>query len=571
MVKFENVERGLSLYLRALWGCDFRLRPASHTKQPWRRRRATIDGDLVRLPQACAGLAGQSGAALYRAAAAHAAAHVRFTTRRFSAAGLTPIQVAVVSLIEDARVECLAIREFPGLKHLWAPFHVVRGGAVAGSAALMVRLARALIDQDYQDDDPWVREARRRFFAQCDAWQDQSVSRAIGSLLGGELERMREPFDFATYVVEPAYRDDNLGMWDFANQNRNSRDDSVHEGVHSSDGDEGEPPEERASGDPAGRAARSRLFPGRERSEAPEERLSPAVRYDEWDYLVGRERRAWCTLLEKSAAEGDARQIDDMMKRNRELVTRMNALVRALLVKRLMPMKLQLEGERLDLDASINALVDLRSNIAPDLRVHTLLGRRRRDLSVLVLLDLSQSTNDLAPGAGTTVLQLAREATALLADAMERIGDSFAIHGFFSNGRHEVGYVRIKDFDRPYAELAKARLAGITGRFSTRIGTALRHAGSFLKDRRSDKKLLLLVTDGEPSDIDVQDPHYLVFDVKKAVEQNQSYGVYTYCMSLDPRADCYVSRIFGVRNWTVVDHLRRLPEKLPLLYVRLTH
>jgi nitric oxide reductase NorD protein len=190
---------------------------------------------------------------------------------------------------------------------------------------------------------------------------------------------------------------------------------------------------------------------------------------------------------------------------------------------------------------------------------------------VLVLLDLSQSTNDMVVSAGTTVLELAREATALLADAMDRIGDSFAIHGFSSNGRHDVGYYRFKDFDRPYGERAKARLAGMSGHLSTRMGTALRHAGGYLSARHSHKKLMLLVTDGEPSDIDVHDSQYLVMDAKRAVEELRHRGIYSYCMSLDARGDRYVSRIFGMRNWTVVDHLQRLPEKLPLLYMRLTH
>ena len=139
-------------------------------------------------------------------------------------------------------------------------------------------------------------------------------------------------------------------------------------------------------------------------------------------------------------------------------------------------------------------------------------ARVSRDLAALLLLDLSLSTNTYVPSAGTTVLNLAREATALVADAMDKIGDSFAIHGFDSNGRSEVEYYRLKDFDEPYGERARARLAGMTGQLSTRMGTALRHAGQFLRWRRVAQKLILLVTDGAPHDIDVHDRNYLVFD-----------------------------------------------------------
>ena len=108
------------------------------------------------------------------------------------------------------------------------------------------------------------------------------------------------------------------------------------------------------------------------------------------------------------------------------------------------------------------------------------------------------------------------------------------------------------------------------GELSTRMGAAMRHAGSILKRQPSQKKLLLVVTDGEPADNDVRDPQYLRLDAKKSVEELARNGISTYCLSLDPGADQYVSRIFGVKNYMVVDHVQRLPEKLPLLYMGLT-
>ena len=169
-----------------------------------------------------------------------------------------------------------------------------------------------------------------------------------------------------------------------------------------------------------------------------------------------------------------------------------------------------------------------------------------------------------------TVLDLTRQACVLLSDAIAKIGDPFAIHGFCSDGRHDVEYYRFKDFNESYHDEAKAKLAGMTGQLSTRMGAAIRHASHYLKQQRSSKKLMLVITDSEPADIDVRDPQYLRQDTKKAVEEAARSGVITYCMSLDPRADQYVSRIFGARNYMVVDHVERLPEKLPLLYAGLT-
>ncbi|MEO8159627.1 MAG: VWA domain-containing protein [Betaproteobacteria bacterium] len=573
---FPDVERRLSLYLRALWGRNIKLRPVIHTKGASSGRRATIDGWTIRMPQSFRGFGGQSGLALYRAAAAHAAAHIVHTPQRFPVGSLKPLQVALVSLIEDARVEHLVLREFPGLRGLWKNFHVAQASGAMTSGSLMARLARALIDDDYEDDNPWVAKGRRLFFEQKEYWHEQSISRALGGLLGNDMGQMRVQFNFKTYAVEPAYRDDNQGIWDFGDAGEPSPDDDdvVMQGARLADDDSntGEDEGDQQSEPPPLEEEQVKLSaPARKDDALKEEALSPPIRYDEWDYVIGRERPSWCTLLEKPAAEGDPHAIDDILDRNQDLVNRVKHLVKAVQVQRPLRLKKRLEGDRLDLDACINATIDLRSGIAPDPRVHAILGRQQRDLSVLVLLDLSQSTNDMVANESTSILNLAREATVLLADAMARIGDSFAIHGFSSNGRHDVGYYRFKDFDRPYGELSKARLAGMTGQLSTRMGTALRHAGSFLHDRRAHKKLILLVTDGEPSDIDVHDAQYLMFDAKKAVEENNRHGIFTYCMSLDPKADRYVSRIFGMRNYMVLDHIRRLPEKLPMLYMRVTN
>ena len=573
---FSDVERRLSLYLRALWGREIKLRPLVHAKGASGGRRATLDGGTVRMPQSYRGFVGQSGLALFRAAAAHASAHIMFTTQRFSVGSLKPLQIALVSLVEDARVEQLAMRQFPGLRNLWKVFHVAQPGAAVTAGSLMARLARALIDADYEDDNPWVVKGRRLFFEQKDHLHEQSISRALGGLLGNDMGQMRVQFNFNTYVVEPAYRDDNQGIWDFGDMGEPSPDgdDVVMQGTRLADDDSntGENENDEGAEPPPGEEEQVTLnAPSKQEEGIKEEALSPPIQYDEWDYVIGRERPSWCTLLEKPAPAGDPHAIEEILARNQDLVNRVKCLVKAVQVQRPRKLKKRLEGDRLDLDACIDAIIDLRTGVPPDPRVHAILGRQQRDLSVLVLLDLSQSTNDLIAGEATTVLNLAREATVLLADAMARIGDSFAIHGFSSNGRHDVGYYRFKEFDRPYGDPSKARLAGMTGQLSTRMGTALRHAGSFLEDRRAHKKLILLITDGEPSDIDVHDAQYLVFDAKKAVEENSRHGIFTYCMSLDPTADRYVSRIFGMRNYMVLDHIRRLPEKLPMLYMRVTN
>jgi nitric oxide reductase NorD protein len=579
-VLFTEVERRLGFYLRALWGRSMDLRagaaaPAMHDGGGKTGRRVAIVDGAVRMPQTFDVFPGLDGLTLYRAAAAHAAAHLVHSTERFPLRQLKPIQVALVSLIEDARVEQLALREMPGLGKLWLPLHVALPSFTVSAVSLMARLARALIDSGYHDDNPWVTKGRTLFAEQRGRLADPALSRTIGMLLGNDLGQMRVQFNFKTYLVEPLYRDDNQFLWDFGDAGQQQADDQevLYQAVNLQAAEGAEPAElelERSGGEGAEEEGVQTEAAAPAEQRAIDEALAQPYHYNEWDYAIGLDRPAWCTLLEKRARLGEAHKIDEVLMRNQETVSRLTSLIKAAQIQRPVRLRKQLEGDKLDLDAAITATVDLRSGRTPDPRVHQRQGKSSRDLAVLLLLDLSQSTNDYVPSAGTSVLNLAREATALVADAMDKIGDSFAIHGFDSNGRHEIEYYRFKDFDEPYGELARARLAGMTGQLSTRMGTALRHAGQFLRFRRVARKLILLVTDGEPHDIDVHDRKYLVFDAKHAVEEQTRFGIATFCISLDPGADEYVKRIFGARNYLVLDHLKRLPEKLPLLYMRLT-
>jgi nitric oxide reductase NorD protein len=574
-ILFTDVERRLGFYLRALWGRSMDLRAGTaaavmHDGGSRKGRRVSIVDGAIRMPRTFDVFPGQDGLALYRAAAAHGAAHLVYSTERFPLRQLKAIQVALVSLIEDARVEQLALREMPGLRELWLPFHVALPSFTVSAVSLMARLSRALVDSRYQDDNPWVTKGRTLFAEHARSLQEPSLSRTIGMVLGNDLGQMRVQFNFKTYLAEPLYRDDNLFLWDFGDAGQQRADDQevIYQTVKLQMAERAEPAELDLNQN-GGRAQTETASPSKQQSI--DEALAQPYHYDEWDYAIGLERPAWCTLLEKRAPLGEAHEIDQVLMRNQETVARLAKLIKAAQIQRPMRLRRQLEGDKLDLDAAISATVDLRSRRTPDPRVHQRQGKSSRDIAVLLLLDLSQSTNDYVPSAGTTVLNLAREATALVADAMDKIGDSFAIHGFDSNGRHDIEYYRFKDFDEPYGEQVRARLAGMTGQLSTRMGTALRHAGHFLRFRCVARKLILLVTDGAPHDIDVHDRKYLVFDTKHAVEEQTRFGIIPFCISLDPSADDYVKRIFGARNYLVLDHLRRLPEKLPMLYMRLTN
>jgi nitric oxide reductase activation protein len=166
-------------------------------------------------------------------------------------------------------------------------------------------------------------------------------------------------------------------------------------------------------------------------------------------------------------------------------------------------------------------------------------------------------------------LELSQEAVSLLAWAIEKLGDPFSISGFHSNTRHDVRFMHIKGFSEKWDDEVKGRLAAMEASYSTRMGAAMRHASHYLEKQQADKKLMLILTDGEPADIDSKDGRILIEDARQAVKELDKAGIYAYCINLDPKADEYVKDIFG-KQYTIIDKVADLPAKLPQLFISLT-
>ena len=581
---FIDNQRKLNFYLRAFWGRDFFMRPTSGDYETREGYRPFIETRVIHMPDAYDDFGGLPGKDLYRATAAHAAAHLVYTRKPLSMEQLNPAQMFIIGLFEDARVEALAIQEFPGMKQMWSAFHArVREVSCPTDpvVGLLERLAYALLDDRYRDDDGLVQEMAAAFRAEFTKRPDDNqLSWDLGVTLYNRLgERGGIPSLRVLESMAIPYRDDNRYCWA-------SDEIAWHEAEYIP-----APKQVRKyvtamemanevdcelAGDDAQEiwVLNTPFYLDQEgvtiNSLEGREPVSEPYHYQEWDYNVQLHRPSWTTVLEKRQKQGDPAEIDRILVENRPVAARLRHIIDAMQPEGVQRFRRQEDGEEIDLNAAIRAMIDIRMGEMPDPRINIRIERKVRDLALVVLLDLSESTNEKLGDSEKPVIQLAREATALLSWAIDRVGDPFAIHGFASDGRHDVQYYRFKDFDDDYNDEVKAKLAGMQGGLSTRMGAALRHAASFLFRQREQKKLILLVTDGEPADIDVRDPQYLRHDTKKAVEELATRGVHTFCLTLDPKADDYVSRIFGQKNYMVVDHVQRLPEKLPMLYAGLT-
>jgi nitric oxide reductase NorD protein len=586
---FVDVQRRLLIYLRAIWGRDFFLRPTSGDYEHREGLKPYIDRFVIHIPDAFDDWsdAGEkktvSGLDVYRAVVNHCAAHLQFGREPLTDEGLTPLQRHLVECIEDARVEYLAGQAFPNMRDSWAVFHAESLGESSPLriADLLRRLALRLTNPEARDSHEWVEYAAHCFFSHPDLTQglaSVSIALAIDAKLGQlELPSFDSRLDSFTLF----YRDDNRVIWQPDSQDEQDalaltwqqkqvrKKVSIMEMVNEVNNE--------FAGDDAQEiwVLPTEFFLDQEgvsiNSLEGREPVSSPFYYDEWDYQIQLDRPAWVTLYERAAPRGDAAVIDALLAEHKPVVSRLKYLIESMVPQGLKRIRRQEEGDEIDLNAAVSSFIDLRMGYQPDPRIMTRYKRSERDVCVLVLLDLSESSNDTVRGQDFTVIELTRAATVLMADALSRVGDAFAIHGFCSNGRDDVHYYRMKNFDEPYEKEAKARLAGLSGSYSTRMGAAIRHASSLLAQRSERKKLIFVVTDGEPADNDVRDPQYLRADTKKAVEQAGRLGVNCYALSLDPYADQYVSSIFGAGRFTVLDHVERLPEKLPMLYLGLTH
>ncbi|MDQ6980419.1 MAG: nitric oxide reductase activation protein NorD [Ghiorsea sp.] len=582
-----KTQRKLNFYLRALWGRDFFLRP---TGADFADFRPFIEHRILHLPDALDNIADIAGLEVYRATAAHMASHMMYSTAPISADQLSPAQMFFIGLIEDARVEYKAVQDFPGLQRLWKSLIEVphEDGPEHPTMPILEHVALMLLDDTVTTNDLELTELVQRFHANIEEKQDDNqFSWHMGlDLFNIFSTRKAVPSLRILERIDIPYRDDNRYVWEFeeanwdaefdyvpASQRQVRKEVSAIEMAHEVDCE--------LAGDDAQEVwtCSTNLRPYEDDLTDEQisfndmwgkEAISDPFHYQEWDYQIQLHRPDWVTVYERRQPRGHVEDIQAILDDHRPIAHRIKQIIDLLTPAGVQRMRNLEDGDEVDINAAIDAMISLRMGEQPNPRITMRNVLNTRDLSVVLLLDLSESTNEPMNGSDKTVLELTREASTLVATAMEGIGDPFAIHGFASDGRHDVQYYRFKDFTQHFDDDAKSRLAGMKGGLSTRMGSALRHAGSHLLRQQQKRKLILLVTDGEPADIDERDPQHLRHDTKKAVEELYSTGVLTYCLTLDPHADAYVKRIFGENNYTIIDNVDKLPEKLPTLFASLT-
>ena len=330
--------------------------------------------------------------------------------------------------------------------------------------------------------------------------------------------------------------------------------------------------------------------------------------YDEWDYLDRRYRRAWCRLFEididpRDATDDGGRGLMRSVRPYARAVRRRFEQIRPIGYQRIRKVA---DGDELDLGALVDVRSDLRAGVSPDDRVYSQRKRARRDVGAAFLVDLSASTDDPveaaepptndtapqdlrdpwfddddasadrppSPGESRRIIDIQKEAVALMATALEGIGDEYGVYGFSGYGKDCIEFYVAKEFDEPFRRRTLEAIAAMKPKRSTRMGPAIRHAARKLAAAGAALKVLLIVSDGFPQDCDYGpergNHEYGVQDTAKALEEAERAGIHTFCVTVDRSGHDYLRRMCPETHYMVIEETEGLPAALQKAYRQLT-
>ncbi len=301
------------------------------------------------------------------------------------------------------------------------------------------------------------------------------------------------------------------------------------------------------------------------------EALSGEATYPEWDARSSAYLPAHARVLTSSV---EASEEEPAFRTDPKAARRIQAVKRQF--EALRPARIltagHRDGDELDTDRAIRSRIDLVATGEGDDRVWLQNRTEKRDLAVSILLDVSRSTESAVPGHGhdgRAVIDIEREALAALAWGLDACGDDFAIHAFSSLKRDRVYVQTAKRFGEPMSASVESRIAGLKPGFYTRLGAAIRHASAGLTREARRRRLLLVITDGKPNDLDHYEGRHGIEDSRKAVEEARRAGHAVFGITVDRDGKSWFPRLFGQGGYAVISHPEKLTQALPQIYRQL--
>ncbi|MFC3681362.1 nitric oxide reductase activation protein NorD [Bacterioplanoides pacificum] len=294
--------------------------------------------------------------------------------------------------------------------------------------------------------------------------------------------------------------------------------------------------------------------------------LSDGRLFAEWDYRKQRLLPDYCRVIpmlpRAVAATGLPAALQPVARRLRQQFASFNTQPQL--------MRHQLQGTQLDIDALIAQQARQQQgngdSLAPVWRQPQ---RNQRDLACLLLADLSLSTDAWANN-DKQVIDVIRDSLHLMGEALDASHDQFAMYGFSSRRRDHVRINMVKNFNEPWGQQIHGRIKALTPGYYTRMGAAIRQANEILQDQPAEQRLLLILTDGKPNDLDLYEGQYGLEDTRMAIIEAHRKGITTHCVTIDQDCQDYVPYVFGHLGYFRIERADQLPRMLPRLYLNLT-
>ena len=313
--------------------------------------------------------------------------------------------------------------------------------------------------------------------------------------------------------------------------------------------------------------------------------------YPEWDHVASAYRHKWCCVKESRIDSApSSRYFDETLRAYGRLLPQIQNQFERIAREGLRKVRRALEGDDLDLDAAIEALVDLRSGTSPSDGLYASREKTARDVTVAFLIDKSSSTaehidpSERASAAQLaamnvhgrnyrTILDLEKEAAALLMTSLDRLGDTYGIYFFSGSGREDVRFHVLKDFDERLSDHVVSRIDNIKPLHTTRMGPAIRHTVRKLRAQESRTKLLMLISDGRPFDLEYGQQYgegaevdYAIHDTRQALNEARQAGIKPFVLTIDPQGNDYLRSMCDGIDYEVLDDINQLPARLLTLY-----
>ena len=291
------------------------------------------------------------------------------------------------------------------------------------------------------------------------------------------------------------------------------------------------------------------------------------LKYDEWDYSKKKYKENFCKVYPKTILKLDANYYKKTILENRSTLLGLRKMLSSVNNKD-QQQRRQTQGEEYDLDALTDLFVDVKSRRTPSENIYLSKRKIEKDISILLLLDISLSTDGYA--AGNRVIDVEKQVSILFGEILDEYNIDFSIDCFYSKTRNHSTYISIKDFDEDWKR-AKNKVGAVEPSGYTRIGAALRHSGALLEKRETKNKWVILISDGKPNDYDKYEGSYGINDIKQAIRELNEKNINSYALAIEAQAKYYLPQMFGQNHYQILTTPVELLKSLVKLYEKIKH